>query len=129
MKPETELRELRELDCFCVQEVLKLRHVPTVFEIVAGTFSYQKYGEGKGTVFVHHYGNHIKEFKPTTNPADAMEVLERCREKSQSAIAIGGKGRDDYIVGEAYVGPNGIVARADTLPLAIAKFARQIFSA
>lgn len=119
MKPET---ELRELDAWIAEHVVGMKPIsengarPT-----DGT---------EDDYFVREW-IHVSESLPhyTTNPADAMAVLERCREKSQSAIAIGGKGRNDYIVGEAYVGPNGISARADTLPLAIAKFARQLFSA
>lgn len=140
MKPET---ELRELDAWIAEHVMGWK--PT-FAVRKGDHYYRA-GERGYTSSLYESGCYLKEEaeallvrgedmslvpheRPnyTTNPADAMAVLEKCAEKVSLGIEIS---RDDS--GEWFVENIGSdsteAVMADTLPLAIAKFARQLFSA
>lgn len=119
--------EKRELDAFCAESVLGLRAVKTVMVIEAGTFALVRHGENKGTVFVHDCMNNIKPFKPTVNPADAMAMLEWIIQVTKKSVCqcVCSEGFEVYHGGSDYI---KTTVRAKTLPLAICKFAKQLFS-
>lgn len=124
--------EKRGLDAFCAKSVLGLRAVKTVMGIEAGTFALVRHGQNKGTVFVHEHGNNIKPFKPTVCAADAMQVLEKCARhySPECSIAVD-IDVDGWSISEITVGKDyGMLsmASAQTLPLAIAKFACVLYS-
>lgn len=70
---------------------------------------------------------------PTTDKAHAMEVLAKCAEKcveNKSAIVIE-KENDGFVIDEMSFGLSYeqlTTAKAETLPLAIAKFAKALYS-
>jgi hypothetical protein len=63
------------------------------------------------------------EFQPSTDPAAAMMVLEKCGTKTEphECMYMG------MIDGEWIVGHSAVEASASTLPLAICLFAKQLF--
>lgn len=120
--------EMRELDVFCVVKVLKLKQVKTILELVPGAYALLRHGENKGTVFVHESMNNIKPFKPTVNPADAMAVLEACIVKlGQDEVRFLHGTHPLVKFGVYHVGQKTPTA-AETLSLAIARFARALYS-
>lgn len=61
----------------------------------------------------------------TTDPALAMEVLQKCLEKTEQEECIYiGKTGNEFLVGHALE----IEACAETLPLALAEFAKKLFT-
>lgn len=110
--------ELRSLDIFCAETVMGFR----------------EHDRAEGV----WYGpdNSFFGFHPTTNAADAMSVLDNCREKvkNQSDSEHRFSVRIDcdfpfriYRLEEKFMECRFGV-EAETLPLAIAKFARALFS-
>lgn len=62
----------------------------------------------------------------TTDPAAAMTVLEKCAENTKDLDCIYlGKVHDEWVVGIDSIKKEEV---AETLPLAIAKFARKLFT-
>lgn len=126
MKNENE-KELRELNVFCAERVMGWRRVKRDMTrdndfIVHGGDVLHRLIEGASL--------HI--FKPTTNPGDAMLVLQKCADKCEAdkmAIVIEKDG-SDWIVCAMFFGSNyesSFEAKADTLPRAIALFSKALF--
>jgi hypothetical protein len=70
-----------------------------------------------------------KLFKPTTDPAAAMLVLERCLEKEELVISKSPHGFliESHDTNQYETCDSDIYAEAPTLPLAICLFAKQLF--
>lgn len=132
MKTETE--NLRELDVFCAEFVMGLKRVDSVLKIERGLFCPHP---SDGVVYIHEYQNRIIRFCPTTDPAAAMQVLEKCVLKLELKRA--------FPAIEKYSDLDGFQGRkvsalfstgnqdtfsevAETLPLAICKFAKALYS-
>lgn len=101
-------KKLRELDAFIAEHVMGWKHSSSDF--------YQWKTE-RG----NEYDPVTNPFSPTTDPAAAMAVLEKIVEETEAmpdSIYIGKVGT------EFMVGLDGVEAVAETLPLAIALFAR-----
>ncbi len=110
--------EMRELDAWIAEHVFGLRHENSPSKIVPGTFSYQRGGE----VLKFYHGNQLEIFNPTTDPAAAFKVLQKCQEERiislhKNRISSLGKGEE-----------KAIAIEAETIELAICKFARMIFT-
>ena len=84
-----------------------------------------------GEVFVHDRGNYVKYFHPTTDPADAMEVLEKCLQKlgghEQVAMSFDDTTKP-FIYGIRMAHANWDWIYAETLPLSICKLAKKLFT-
>lgn len=122
MTNEPTADELRELDAWIAEYVMKLKRVKFPTQIEHGCFFYDK---RHLRVMVHETQHRITEFQPTENRGDAMSVLEKCLSKEKHTECVYfGKGVSGYIVGHE-VQPIEIVA--PTLPLAICRFAKALF--
>lgn len=66
----------------------------------------------------------LSYFKPTTNPAAAMDVLKKCIEKESCDIRINFDSRRFYVYSAKVLTPE----TATTLELAICLFAKKLFS-
>lgn len=109
-------KQLRELDNFCAKDVMLYEPHPKI----EGGY----YGE-RSTV--------IYKFTPTTNPADAFEVLKKCIQKHgqvnlsevQKEIKISGVDKKWGV--EAY-GKSLLYEEEITIELAICLFAQKLFT-
>lgn len=80
------------------------------------------------TIYIHNRGNSVKEFRPSTDPAAAMMVLEKCLENVEVQIHHEDEGGYSVMCENSFKGP--IEAHTDspkTIPLAICLFAKQLF--
>lgn len=124
-------QELRELDAFCAEFVMGWKLVPKILKIQEGCFATHPGGDG---VFVHDYGNRIKTFAPTTNPADALAVLKKCSEKmgevwdDDSTIAVQFVPVEEIWRVQQTDVNGGIRIESASLELAICLFAKALFS-
>lgn len=133
MKTETE-KELRELDAWIAEHVMGYRwfayeggksnrfcdlQIPSDWQARHGGIQCESSLEG--------YERDIGGVpKYTTNPADAMAVLEKCcAETMQEDCVYIGKTESEWIVGHT---TRNFEEVADTLPMAICLFAKQLFS-
>lgn len=125
----TTTKEDRELDAWIAEHVMGWRlrgHIPSYWERDASD----------EICFLGEVGNQddeCLEWRPSQYPAQAMEVLAKCAvelspDGGGRAIAIEWQGdvQESWMVCETDV--VGIQAEAPTLPLAIAKFAKSLFS-
>lgn len=74
-----------------------------------------------------HSTSWLGDFKPTTSPADAMAVLEKCADilpRKSICICKMADGYEVYNGGSYYI---KTVQKAETLPLAIVLFAKALF--
>ena len=106
-------KELRELDAWIYKHVMKFLN---------SDFRDENSNE---------LWNHHKAFSPTTDPAAAMLVLERCVEKNDlyDAIVVSFN-NNQWIVSSFCNEANEIKEQegvAETLPLAICLFAKKLF--
>jgi len=131
--------ELRELDAWIAEHVMDWK--PT-FAVMKGDLYYRPGAHGY-TRSIYEAGHYSKEdgekelvkgepmqlvpherLKYTTNPAAAMQVLEKCIQKESQSPSI------EYVDGE-YVIPNPFddgESASNTLSLTIALFAKKLFS-
>lgn len=129
MKTETE--NLRELDCWIAEHLFGAKNIEWITlhsELGCPTEPFQDFGGG-GEVFRY-----------TTDPASSMLVLEKCAESGvlngefKVPVVIRRRGDRQFVVSESSEDESEdsersyIVVEAETLPLAICKFARKIFS-
>lgn len=120
-------KELRELDAWIAEHVMGWRRINDIQRLSKSGEFFLHAAEGP---FVHERQNYIKKFSPTTDPAAAMMVLEKCLSSDNLTMPIeidrkrhkGGRFRI-----ETGVISNSILAIEDTLPLAICRFAKQLF--
>lgn len=122
-----EQAELREDDAWIAEHVFGWRRVSSLIEIVEGTFAVH---HGEGVVYVHVEGHHIARFCPTSGGSAAMQVLEKC-------VEVCGQGEVRLLLGSHPLVKFGIYTTGDagncwhaaeTLPLAIVRFAKALFS-
>lgn len=117
-------KELRELDAWIAEHVmgLKLCHrIPAILQPDEYVLSIPS-----KIVRAKFSSNETKNFEPTTNPADAMAVLMKCAEKTESSNCIHvGLLEKEWIVGHTF---SNIGVEAQTLELAICLFAKKLFS-
>lgn len=129
MKLET---ELRELDAWIAEHLFGAHIYKTGRGSIAAVFNMNRVNEPSeyNRIIDAQHPWDENSFNPTINPADAMSVLEKCLDRDgtiviRRAFKAGGieivwlEGSDE-IIGPSSDWPN--------LPLAIAKFARQLFS-
>lgn len=115
-------KEKCAMNAWLAEHAMDWKRVKTPTAIVAGTFFWNK-----GDVLIHYQRNELKAFRPTTDRADAMQVMEKCACETTN-IEIDFRDGDTFAVG-TYRRAGGIKeAEADTLPLAIALFAKALFS-
>ncbi len=114
-------KERQELNCWIAKWVMGWKRVESPSKIVRGKFFYN----GGDTLI--HYGqaghNQLTNFKPTNDPAAAMEVLKKCA--SHSAVIITRPTTDSWRITTRTL---SVCIEAETLELAIALFAKKIFS-
>ncbi len=129
---------MRELDAFCANDVIGFResqepddftsddvfqwykhkaHGQTEWRVVV-SHSYSNRFAPTGTPFAHSW----KYFSPTVSPADAMEVLKKCHQRTEVSLRMDGK--THQVFGSNSKAP----IEAETLELAICKFAKKLFS-
>lgn len=125
-------QELRELDEWIAEHVMEYRWW---FDVLALECMLcrpdETWPERKG--FKLHDGkpfgakdfSDLSLFKPTTDPAAAMMVLEKCISGAGRSAFLT-KTSDGWIVG--FATGKSLSAFAETLPLAICLFAKQLFS-
>ncbi len=103
-------KDLLELNAWIAENVMSLK--PTGY-----------HGEGypKGSFFLHPDGEVYELEKYSTERGPAMQVLEKCCLKQGNVGLAHGKrgGKDNWLAGNEI---------AETLPLAICKFSKQLFS-
>lgn len=75
-----------------------------------------------GDIYIFAQQNNITRWAPTAGGSDCFEVFAKCHEKSHRI------GTERHINGEIEVYNGTFSARAPTLPLAICRFARKLFS-
>lgn len=116
-------KELRELDLFCAIKVFGYTKCRTGFRLNASDG--RTYYDGASLLWwADDCGAQSACWSPTTDPAAAMAVLEKCAEKTESSeclyLGIVGK---EWVVGLESM---QIEAVARTLPMAICLFAKKI---
>ena len=121
--------ELRELDAWIAEKVMQMVRITD---------------ESFSNLITEHWinqdGSKLKKFKPTTDPAAAMMVLEKCAAKMKRGIVgIGSpmqrqgvasvlpRETQGWSVGKIGF-PKNFDVEGETLPLAICLFAKQLFS-
>lgn len=112
--------ELRALDAWICQHVFQWRKVAMLDLGKHGLYAVRKDG-----VYIHDRGSYVKNFHPTTDPAAAMMVLEKCLTKTPVEIM---SPQDNWFCVSAASGFNQLTAEhGETLPLAICLFAKALF--
>lgn len=114
-------KELHELDAWIAEHVMGWKQVKFI-NCVEGTFAISEvYGVAK-----HKRRNELEPFNPTTDPASAMMVIEKCGLRlSGTTIKIRLLcGNLSWIVSSTVCDACG---NAESLPLAITKFARKLY--
>jgi len=113
--------EQKELNAWIAEHVMGWSKEKLGQLSCAGTFANQG-----GEVYIHDKGSYVRLFHPTTDPAAAMQVLERCVDVATATIRKQSDGsfcvwwtdsetmEENYIIGK-------------TLPLAICLFAKKLF--
>lgn len=116
--------QLRELDAWIAEKVIGRKSVAKISMLDDdSTFHYRK---DIGEVFVHHAGNNVRYFHPTSDPAAAMMVLEKCIEKTQVELTTVASG--EYRIRDlAATRGEYFTTFEKSLPLAICLFARELF--
>lgn len=114
--------ELRELDAWIAEHVMGW----TIFKT---TDDWHKAGSPTSrTIQVLDQTPHFDIPKYTTDPAAAMMVLEKCGSENTIAIYFGTDGVWHVEHENIYEDRVDFQAKAETLPLAICLFAKQLFS-
>ena len=131
--------ELRELDAWIAERVMGWKTVKFINQL-------DNVGHGKPVAQFYHHPmegicisvpgqmNRIKSFLPTTDPAAAMQVLEKCCAKlEKDGMSVGiCKSADGWDVSDVFFGVGYLSDTqgdvAETLPLAICQFAKKLFS-
>ena len=115
-------KELRELDSWIAESIMGCKKVWILRDLKDFTFIESK---DSGVLLLLPSSKNILPFKPTTDPAAAMMVLEKCCEQEKgTSIAIHKRG--EWAVCSVGRTPN--MSHAKTLPLAICLFAKKLFS-
>ena len=138
-------KELRELDAWIAEHVM---HIPLFKEKEGGNNYWfcptcQKPIPSEHVTFTEHhderYGGcgvsvheNTYEYSPTTDPAAAMMVLEKCCQKETDGMdGIEIDYSKDHPLGEWQIGSvlnSNLHIESETLPLAICLFAKKLFS-
>lgn len=112
--------ELRELDAFCAERVLGWKPIVRQADSTYPELRYWNMGNG--------FERLQQQFRPTTDPAAAMQVLEQCHKQCcvETGIFENVSGsKRGYFARSIY---KDITTEAPTLELAIALFAKKLFS-
>lgn len=113
-------KELRELDAWIAEHVMELKKSDTQVDCDSFKLS------GNGDVWIRkEMLSPIQKFRPTTNPADAFEVLKRCAIRAEGSIHIAVIG-DYFNIACRDTKPNDFMD--PTLELAICLFAKKLFT-
>lgn len=116
--------ELLELDAYIAQHVMGWTAALSFRGLGLGGGQFYKHPDK--TIRVRDRSATVVVFAPSTDPAAAMAVLEKCITKTPHTICFGhGDGFCIYLGGQFGRRPTG---DAPTLPLAICLFAKQLFS-
>lgn len=122
--------ELRELDAFCAEFVMEWLKV-------AGPDRLDHNGryctDSNGDVIVHGPRMTLRKFQPTTSPADALAVLAKCVERLgfDRVITFGQTADGSYFMNHSnadWDSESFCSIEADTMPLLISRFSKQLFS-
>lgn len=127
METTTRGQELIELDAWIAEHVMGWHIFNSGRGSVCALKNKDLVDESLKIIIPKHPFDEPSDFSPTTDPAAAMEVLEKCAEKDVfTSIAISRNGDFwEVFLGGHYHQKKGI---AETLPLAICKFAQALFS-
>lgn len=121
-------KEMRKLDAHLAGRVMGWRRVAKLNQLDAASF----YLHTTDGVIIEEKGqsNRIKYFRPTTDAAAAMMVLEKCAKESSIPVQIIQGMGDGYAVvfTTNKRGETLHEGGAETLPLAIAKYSLALFS-
>jgi hypothetical protein len=128
MTPELSLHKLNLL---VAETVMGWKRVPLAMLKHGKMFSIHASG-GLDPVYFRDHESALSWFRPTTDAAQAMGVLERCAEKCSRPMKSGGSISDVIAISVGCerwsVGFHPpMLESAETLPLAICKFAVRIF--
>lgn len=128
-------KQLRELDAWIAEHVMGWKRVEKFVDLSSSHFNVRDDGEVLAYGWPENLGI---TFAPTTDPAAAMAVLEKCAEKAYACIQKTRPGDStlDRVHGHYNVRKldrtgmwePGIIANAKTLPLAICLFAKKVFA-
>ena len=112
-------QEMRELDCWIAENVMGFEHEFGTCQAKTENPCYWRDAISNKSIAKVAY-------KPTTDPAAAMLVLEKCLQETEHAECIyaGYMHGGGFLVGHEQLKIEG---GAPTLPLAICLFARQLF--
>ena len=118
------IEQMRELDAWIAEHVMGWSRSPHVLQ--DGQIGFYQFSHGGIEVRVAS-GERLFSFSPTTDPAAAMLVLEKCYERvgliDMSRVKVA---PFNFCIGATY--STGLEAEAETLPLTICLFAKQLFS-
>lgn len=116
-------QEMRELADHCAVHAMQWKEVPSVLDLsYSGTFAVH------GAIFIKGIGSEIKTWNPTANKSDALEVLEKCCERNVYGVPSIMVWKSDGVFYCNVTNGGSLLAQAETLPLAICKFAKKFFS-
>lgn len=112
-------KELRELDAWIAEYVMGCRLVDMLRDLKDFTFLKS---DDSGVLLLMPGSKKLISFSPTTDPADAMMVLEKCVEFTSLAISNGTTG---FMISDMDKKSRWEIQ--DSLPLAICLFAKKLF--
>lgn len=114
-------KQKRELDALLAEKVLRLTRAKHIGDLKEGFF----FAHPTQGVYLPGQGNYIIPWSPTTKPADAFAVLEKCAHSALNEVRVRRMG--DYWAATlcCYVWPP---FEAPTLELAICSLAKQLFA-
>lgn len=117
--------ELRELDAWIADRIMGLVEKP----VGECTVANEDFCVHDRVLIYQGEKKCLSSFQPSTDPAAALLVLEKCITEAPMEIQIDRKrSKDGPFRIECGVGATLKLAIADTLPLAICLFAKQLFS-
>ena len=113
--------ELRELDAWTAEHVMGWKHVTKLADFKTDTFI----GSHNGIIVGSKDHNRATNWRPTSDSGNAMDVLKKCAENKMVGISIDSLGGQIEVWSIVY--PE-FRAQSETLELAIAQFAKALFS-
>lgn len=119
-------QQLRELDAWHAEFVMRYRKVERWQELVAGSETFWIHPQDGLVLSPAKFSHLMRRFRPTTNPADSMALLKKCAEKVDQ-ISITHCGTWAVCEGDGNHTEPVAEAEAETLELAIALFAKQLY--
>jgi hypothetical protein len=115
--------ELRELDAWIAENVMGWKRANFLSSYGKGRFMVSR-----ETGDIMAYDLKGEGFQPTTDPAAAMEVLKKCGKTKKNAIEIFCLRPDENRSGKESYWVNDPKTESETLELAIALFAKKLFT-